>query len=298
MKDVRSHAERGRRRRTRLGVTVWAGVAGPHRRRDRRRPPRGPGVCGDLGDDDWPGTIDHRPFATPADAQRAVRARTARTASDMVVNLRGGTYRLPAPLRMTGDDSGRGGRRVVHQAYGFGTPGQEKVTLSGGRSVTGWRPDPEREEVWRAGVGCRETAGCTSTADGRPGRASARVCRASCGPPPPAAPPPARSPVLAPPRGPGTDVPLRLRRGPLRCRGHVPGAGEADDDHHGADQLEAGPRPVRQGVPRRAVLRRERAGLPAPARQLLPRPLPARPPPSPLPAGTRPGRSPFTTVAP
>ncbi|MFF7258752.1 right-handed parallel beta-helix repeat-containing protein [Streptomyces sp. NPDC008159] len=164
MTDVRAHAERGRRRRTRLGVTLWAAVAvvcvpwtaAPTAAATGGDRPAAQLYVATWGDDDWPGTID-RPFATPARAQRAVRARTAGMASDIVVNLRDGTYRLPAPLRMTGDDSGRGGHRVVYQAYGFGTPEQEKVTLSGGRPVTGWRPDPEREGVWRADVGGLET---------------------------------------------------------------------------------------------------------------------------------------------
>ncbi|WP_369170816.1 right-handed parallel beta-helix repeat-containing protein [Streptomyces sp. R28] len=110
------------------------------------------------GNDAWPGTAE-RPFATPARAQREVRDRTAGMSSDIVVNLRGGTYRLAAPLRMSRDagDSGRGGHRVVYQAYGFGTSYEEPVTLSGGRTVTGWRPDPRREGVWRADVGDLET---------------------------------------------------------------------------------------------------------------------------------------------
>ncbi|MGF0174614.1 right-handed parallel beta-helix repeat-containing protein [Streptomyces sp. Marseille-Q5077] len=131
------------------------------------------------GSDGWPGTFE-RPFATPARAQQAVRARTAGMTSDIVVNLRGGTYRLTAPLRMSqaAGDSGRGGHRVVYQAYGYGTPGQETVTLSGGREIGGWRPDPQRQGVWRAHVGTLETrqlyvggkrAARASQGDGIPG---------------------------------------------------------------------------------------------------------------------------------
>lgn len=110
------------------------------------------------GSDGWPGTYE-RPFATPARAQQAVRARTATMTSDIVVNLRGGTYRLTAPLRMSeaAGDSGGGGHRVVYQAYGQGTARQEPVTLSGGREIGGWRPDPRRRGVWRADVGALET---------------------------------------------------------------------------------------------------------------------------------------------
>ncbi|GHH04841.1 right-handed parallel beta-helix repeat-containing protein [Streptomyces lanatus] len=110
------------------------------------------------GDDRWSGSFE-RPFATPARAQRAVRDRTGGMTSDVVVNLRGGTYRMSAPLRMSeaAGDSGRGGHQVVYQAYGQGTDRQEPVTLSGGRDIGGWRPDPVRRGVWRADVGGLET---------------------------------------------------------------------------------------------------------------------------------------------
>ncbi|MDT3395086.1 right-handed parallel beta-helix repeat-containing protein [Streptomyces sp. B1866] len=108
------------------------------------------------GDDHGPGTAEH-PFATPARAQRAVRALTPRMTSDIVVNLRGGTYRLTRPLALSAQagDSGTGGHRVVYQAYGYGTGRQEPVTLDGGRTVTGW----QRAEggVWRADVGDLDT---------------------------------------------------------------------------------------------------------------------------------------------
>lgn len=110
------------------------------------------------GKDSWPGTLKH-PFDTPARAQQVVRARTPHMTSDLVVNLRGGTYRLKAPLRLSeaAGDSGRGGHRVIYQAYGYGTPGQEHVTISGGRQITQWRPDPQLKGFWRADVGALET---------------------------------------------------------------------------------------------------------------------------------------------
>lgn len=108
------------------------------------------------GRDSWPGTYE-RPFATIERAQRAVRARTSRMASDVVVNLRGGVHRLAAPLALSTGDSGRNGYRVVYQAYGHGTPKQEQVTVSGGREVAGWRPDPRLKGVWSADVGGLDT---------------------------------------------------------------------------------------------------------------------------------------------
>ncbi|WP_405650290.1 right-handed parallel beta-helix repeat-containing protein [Streptomyces sp. NBC_00019] len=105
------------------------------------------------GKDSWPGTLD-RPFATPARAQQAARARAPQRTSDLVVNLRGGTYTLKEPLRLSeaAGDSG-----VTYQAYGYGTPRQERVTLSGGRRISDWRPDPGRRGFWRADAGGLET---------------------------------------------------------------------------------------------------------------------------------------------
>jgi hypothetical protein len=110
------------------------------------------------GKDSWAGTLE-RPFATPARAQQAVRARAPHMASDLVVNLRGGTYSLKAPLRLSeaAGDSGRGGHRVIYQPYGYGTPRQERVTISGGRQIAGWRPDQRLTGFWRADVGRLET---------------------------------------------------------------------------------------------------------------------------------------------
>jgi hypothetical protein len=110
------------------------------------------------GDDAWPGTLD-RPFATLERAQHAVRAQTARMVADIVVNLRGGTYALAAPLGLSqqAGDSGRDGHRVIYQAHGYGTPRQEPVTISGGRTVSGWRPDPRQKGLWRADVGGLDT---------------------------------------------------------------------------------------------------------------------------------------------
>ncbi|WP_231333741.1 right-handed parallel beta-helix repeat-containing protein [Actinomadura graeca] len=110
------------------------------------------------GKDTWPGTAE-RPFATPGRAQQAVRARTAGMKADLVVNLRAGTYTLDAPLRLSDEtgDSGRNGHRVVYQAHGYGTARQEKVIISGGRRIPGWRPDDRLPGVWRADVGALDT---------------------------------------------------------------------------------------------------------------------------------------------
>jgi Right handed beta helix region len=101
------------------------------------------------GNDSWQGTFG-RPFATLARAQTAVRAKTAGMTSDIVVNLRGGTYTLSRPLTMSKADSGTHRHRVIYQAYA-----RERVTLSGGREITGWRPD--KAKIWQADVGDLDT---------------------------------------------------------------------------------------------------------------------------------------------
>jgi len=105
------------------------------------------------GSDHARGTRDH-PFATIGQAQRAVRARTTGMTQDIVVNLLAGTYTLAQPLSLNAGDGGRNGHRVSWQAYGYGTSHQERVTISGGRPITGWHPD---NGVWRADVGPLET---------------------------------------------------------------------------------------------------------------------------------------------
>ncbi len=74
------------------------------------------------------------PFATVGAAQQAVRRRiTEGMKDDITVILRGGTYRLPAPLHFSGPDSGTPEHAITYRAY----PG-ETVLLSGGRVITGW----------------------------------------------------------------------------------------------------------------------------------------------------------------
>jgi len=110
------------------------------------------------GKDSWPGTKSH-PFATLERAQRAVRARSAGMSSDIIVSLRGGTYTLRRPWRLSAEagDSGQNGHRVIYRAYGDGTPARERVVISGGRRITGWRRAENVDGAWRADVGGLES---------------------------------------------------------------------------------------------------------------------------------------------
>lgn len=111
-----------------------------------------------AGNDSWAGT-KARPFATLERAQAAVRAATPSMASDIIVNLRAGTHLLTQPLQLSNarGDSGRFGHRVVYQAYGYGTSGQETAVVSGGRRITGWTKVLGSQNVWRADVGDLDT---------------------------------------------------------------------------------------------------------------------------------------------
>ncbi|MGE5281833.1 MAG: right-handed parallel beta-helix repeat-containing protein [Chloroflexota bacterium] len=91
------------------------------------------------------------PFATLARAQRAVReAHGAHPHASVTVFLRGGTYRLRHPLKLTGRDSGRHGHPVVYRAYG-----SERPVISGAVRVPGsaWHMFDKQAGIWRARVG-------------------------------------------------------------------------------------------------------------------------------------------------
>lgn len=96
-------------------------------------------LCADFfvspsGNDNNPGTIE-APFLTLQRAQTAVRAlpSSAFQNQDVVIFLRGGTYRMQQPLILLPEDSGREGHNVIYQSY----PG-EMAILSGAIQATGW----------------------------------------------------------------------------------------------------------------------------------------------------------------
>jgi hypothetical protein len=93
-----------------------------------------------TGDDVNPGTRD-QPFATPQRAQVAARRQPGE------VFLRGGTYRLAAPLVFTPADSGTPEAGVVYQNY----PGETPV-LSGGVRLEHLAWQAESNGVFRADV--------------------------------------------------------------------------------------------------------------------------------------------------
>ena len=102
------------------------------------------------GSDDGAGT-KFDPLATLAQAQRmARRAFHLHPNADVNVILRGGTYRLRHPLKLTSRDSARRGHTVAYRAFE-----DERPVISGARRVRGsaWSPYMGRAGVWRARVG-------------------------------------------------------------------------------------------------------------------------------------------------
>ncbi|AGZ44097.1 ricin-type beta-trefoil lectin domain protein [Actinoplanes friuliensis] len=83
-----------------------------------------------------------------AGAQAAVRSLNDSMSGDIVVQLADGVYRLSAPFRLTAEDSGSNGYRVVWQAAPSARP-----AISGSRAVTGWTQADAGRNIWRADVG-------------------------------------------------------------------------------------------------------------------------------------------------
>ena len=97
------------------------------------------------GNDSAVGTRE-KPFATLARARDAVRVlRQAGSRSDIVVEVRGGTYRLTEPIVFTPEDGAPTGARTIYRAASGESP-----VFSGGREIAGWQPADGR--LWRARV--------------------------------------------------------------------------------------------------------------------------------------------------
>lgn len=93
------------------------------------------------GNDSWSGSAasangdgSDGPFRSIARARDAVRGLDG--SEPVVVYLRGGVYRVTAPIVFTPEDSGTAAAPVAYRAY----PGETPI-LSGGREITGWRQE-------------------------------------------------------------------------------------------------------------------------------------------------------------
>jgi len=108
------------------------------------------------GKDFWPGTKT-KPVHSLQRAQQRARGLATGMHSDVIVNLRGGTYTLSEPLKLSAADSGRNGHSVIYQAYRYGTPAQEQPVISGGRTISGWHRVDAARNIWSANVGDLDT---------------------------------------------------------------------------------------------------------------------------------------------
>ena len=78
-------------------------------------------------------------------AQTVVRGAAGSMATDLVVELADGIYRLAAPLVFTTADSGMNGHTITWQAAAGAHP-----VLSGGKAVTGWAVSDSGKNIWKA----------------------------------------------------------------------------------------------------------------------------------------------------
>ncbi|MBD0379786.1 right-handed parallel beta-helix repeat-containing protein [Paenibacillus sedimenti] len=99
------------------------------------------------GNDNNKGTLS-KPFKTIEKAQEKVRKVNGDMKSDVIVYLRQGTYTLTKPLEFGAKDSGTNGHSVIYKAYQ-----NEKVTISGGKPVTGWSLHDPAANIYKAHVG-------------------------------------------------------------------------------------------------------------------------------------------------
>ena len=98
------------------------------------------------GNDAWSGQLaasnadsTDGPLATISAARKAVRNLRSEQPDrnrPIVVAIRGGTYQLQEPILFSPDDSGSEQAPVIYQAFG-----DEQPIFSGGRVITGWKPD-------------------------------------------------------------------------------------------------------------------------------------------------------------
>jgi hypothetical protein len=107
------------------------------------------------GNDHWSGRLPRPtasrsdgPLATPRAALAAARAARATIGggpATISIFLRGGTYELAEPLRLTVEDSGFDAQHpLIIAAYR-----NEKPILSGGHPLSGWQRVPDRTGLWQ-----------------------------------------------------------------------------------------------------------------------------------------------------
>jgi hypothetical protein len=89
---------------------------------------------------------ESQPFRTIGKAQELVHAINRNMTQDIVVYLRGGTYRVDHPVMFDQNDSGFNGHRVIYKRYA-----NEMPVVSGGQSITGWQQEAAKR-LWKVEV--------------------------------------------------------------------------------------------------------------------------------------------------
>jgi hypothetical protein len=133
-----------------LGVAMLASAVGA-----LQEPERSTLFVAPDGSDGWSGRLPapnrertDGPLATPQQALKAARALRAGSTGPVTVVLRGGTYRLSAPIVLAPEDSGTEAAPLVVAAYRGQTP-----ILSGGRVLRGWKPvSVSGRKLWAAAL--------------------------------------------------------------------------------------------------------------------------------------------------
>ena len=129
------------------------------------------------GKDSNPGT-EALPFATIEKFKQAVRAINKDTTGDIVVVLRGGTYRIERTITFDAAHSGTGGHNVIYRA----APNEIPI-INGGRQITGWQSDekgamePEPQGNMQRARQLFRTQSGRGRADCREGRSGIEVSR-------------------------------------------------------------------------------------------------------------------------
>lgn len=95
-------------------------------------------------DETGDGSID-KPFKSIAKAKAFIQPLLANMQSDIVINLRAGTYYLEETLEFTTADSGSNGFDVVYRSYD-----SEQAVISGGTQISGWTQVDKEKNIWSA----------------------------------------------------------------------------------------------------------------------------------------------------
>ena len=94
------------------------------------------------------------PYRTLEKARDAARAVNSSQGQDIVIVLRGGTYRLERPLTLGAEDSGSKGNMTIYRSAEG-----ERAVISGAKEVPGnaWSLQEPGSNIWRAQVGHQES---------------------------------------------------------------------------------------------------------------------------------------------